>query len=138
MASSDVAVEQGYPPTEHLQGIVERVTYHAEDSGYTVARLKVPSAHDLITTVGSFPDIHAGQTLRLWPAVPSHVGPGNEAGHAHRPGKIPGQWADQRDRSRNRETYCEAFRPGYPGDHRAILLPAHRSARNWAAAREHD
>jgi len=29
-------------PTEHLQGIVERVTYHAEDSGYTVARLKAP------------------------------------------------------------------------------------------------
>ncbi len=65
MSSSDAAVERGYPPTEHLQGIVERVTYHAEDSGYTVARLKVPSAHDLITIVGSFPDIHAGQTLRL-------------------------------------------------------------------------
>ena len=65
VSSSDTAVERGYPPTEHLQGIVERVTYHAEDSGYTVARLKVPSAHDLITIVGSFPDIHAGQTLRL-------------------------------------------------------------------------
>jgi len=65
VSSSDAAVERGYPPTEHLQGIVERVTYHAEDSGYTVARLKVPSAHDLITIVGSFPDIHAGQTLRL-------------------------------------------------------------------------
>ncbi len=65
MSSSDTAVERGYPPTEHLQGIVERVTYHAEDSGYTVARLKVPSAHDLITIIGRFPDIHAGQTLRL-------------------------------------------------------------------------
>ncbi len=52
-------------PTEHLQGIVERVTYHAEDSGYTVARLKAPGERDLITIVGSFPDIHAGQTLRL-------------------------------------------------------------------------
>jgi exodeoxyribonuclease V alpha subunit len=52
-------------PTEYLQGIVERVTYHAEDSGYTVARLKVPGERDLITIVGSFPDIHAGQTLRL-------------------------------------------------------------------------
>jgi exodeoxyribonuclease V alpha subunit len=53
------------PPAEHLQGIVERVTYHAEDSGYTVARLKAPGERDLITIVGSFPDIHAGQTLRL-------------------------------------------------------------------------
>jgi exodeoxyribonuclease V alpha subunit len=65
VSSSDAEVRRGYPPTEHLQGIVERVTYHAEDSGYTVARLKAPSARDLITIVGSFPDIHAGQTLRL-------------------------------------------------------------------------
>jgi len=53
------------PPLEHLQGIVERVTYHADDSGYTVARLKAPGTRDLITIVGRFPDIHAGQTLRL-------------------------------------------------------------------------
>jgi exodeoxyribonuclease V alpha subunit len=52
-------------PTEHLQGIVERVTYHAEDSGYTIARLKAPGERDLVTIVGRFPDIHAGQTLRL-------------------------------------------------------------------------
>ncbi len=65
MSSSDTPGEQGYPATEHLQGVVERVTYHAEDSGYTVARLKVLSAYDLITIVGRFPDIHAGQTLRL-------------------------------------------------------------------------
>ena len=52
-------------PTEHLQGVVERVTYHAEDSGYTVARLKVSGERDLLTIVGRFPDIHAGQTLRL-------------------------------------------------------------------------
>src|SRR6266568_1254590 len=52
-------------PTEHMQGIVERVTYHAEDSGYTVARLKAPGARDLVTIVGRFPDIHAGQSLRL-------------------------------------------------------------------------
>lgn len=53
------------PLVEQVQGIVERVTYHAEDSGYTVARLKVPGERDLITIVGRFPDIHAGQTLRL-------------------------------------------------------------------------
>lgn len=53
------------PSMEHLQGIIERVTYHAEDSGYTVARLHVPGSRDLVTIVGSFPDIHAGQTLRL-------------------------------------------------------------------------
>lgn len=64
--SSDAAEERvTQPPLEHLQGVVERVTYHAEDSGYTVGRLKVPGNRDLITIIGRFPDIHAGQTLRL-------------------------------------------------------------------------
>ena len=57
-----------HPPAEHLQGVVERVTYHAEDSGYTVARLKTPGERDLITIIGRFPNLHAGQTLRL-PAI---------------------------------------------------------------------
>ncbi len=67
--SSDIPDTGTTPPSqptmEHLQGIVERVTYHAEDSGYTIARLKVSSAHDLMTIVGRFPAIQAGQTLRL-------------------------------------------------------------------------
>ncbi len=57
--------EQETHPTEHVQGIVERVTYHAEDSGYTVAQLKAPGYRDLVTIVSRFPDIHAGQSLRL-------------------------------------------------------------------------
>src|SRR2546426_3550765 len=65
-SSSDLPVERApHPPTEHLQGIVERVTFHAEDSGYTVARLKAPGVRDLVTIVGRFPDIHAGQSVRL-------------------------------------------------------------------------
>ena len=53
------------PPLEWLQGVVERVTYHDETAGFTVARLSVPGQHDLITIVGHFPAIAAGQTLRL-------------------------------------------------------------------------
>ena len=65
-SSPDPPVERAlHPPTEHVQGIVERVTFHAEDSGYTVARFKAPGERDLITIIGRFPDIHAGQTLRL-------------------------------------------------------------------------
>jgi exodeoxyribonuclease V alpha subunit len=48
-----------------LTGVIERITYHAPESGYTVARLKVPRASDLITIVGSFANIQAGQTLQL-------------------------------------------------------------------------
>jgi len=65
-SSPDPPVERAlHAPAEQLQGIVERVTYHAEDSGYTVARLKAPGERDLITILGRFPAIHAGQTLRL-------------------------------------------------------------------------
>jgi exodeoxyribonuclease V alpha subunit len=48
-----------------LTGVIERITYHAPESGYTVARLKVPRASDLVTIVGNFANIQAGQTLQL-------------------------------------------------------------------------
>ena len=50
---------------EQLQGVVERLTYHAEDSGYTIARLKVPRSRELVTIAGNFSQIQAGQTLNL-------------------------------------------------------------------------
>jgi exodeoxyribonuclease V alpha subunit len=53
------------PQQEQLQGVVERLTYHSEQSGYTVARFKAPRASELITIVGSFANIQAGQTLQL-------------------------------------------------------------------------
>jgi exodeoxyribonuclease V alpha subunit len=31
---------------DYLQGIIERLTFHSEEAGYTVARLKVPKAQD--------------------------------------------------------------------------------------------
>lgn len=53
------------PPTEPLQGVVERLTYHSAESGYTVARLKAPRTSELVTIVGNFATIQAGQTLQL-------------------------------------------------------------------------
>jgi exodeoxyribonuclease V alpha subunit len=52
-------------PLEDLEGVVERLTYRAPDSGYTVARLKAPKARELITIVGNFANIQAGQTLQM-------------------------------------------------------------------------
>jgi exodeoxyribonuclease V alpha subunit len=52
-------------PVEDLQGVIERLTYHSEESGYTVARLKAPRTSELITIVGNFANIQAGQTLHL-------------------------------------------------------------------------
>ncbi|HEY9630545.1 MAG TPA: ATP-dependent RecD-like DNA helicase [Coleofasciculaceae cyanobacterium] len=53
------------PPIEPLQGVVERITYHSEESGYTIARLKAPRTRELVTIVGSFATIQAGQTLQM-------------------------------------------------------------------------
>ncbi len=50
---------------ESLTGVVERLTYHSVESGYSVARFKSPGHRDLLTIVGSFPNIQAGQTLKL-------------------------------------------------------------------------
>ncbi len=50
---------------EYLTGVVERLTYHSQESGYTVARLKTASSRDLVTIVGNFANIQAGQTLQL-------------------------------------------------------------------------
>ena len=50
---------------EILCGVIERITYHSAESGYTIARLKLPQATKLITIVGSFANIQAGQTLQL-------------------------------------------------------------------------
>ncbi|MFM7602409.1 MAG: AAA family ATPase, partial [Pseudanabaena sp.] len=47
-------------------------TFHSEETGYTVARLKVPKAQDLITVVGNFANIQAGQTLALEGTWRSH------------------------------------------------------------------
>ena len=41
------------------------MTYHAGESGYTIARLKVAGERDLVAIVGAFADIQPGQTLRL-------------------------------------------------------------------------
>ena len=57
-ASSNVPIEQ-------LQGVVERLTYHSDDSGYTIARFKMPKQKELVTVVGNFADIRAGQTLLI-------------------------------------------------------------------------
>ncbi len=62
-------------PLQTLTGIVERVTYHNPENGYTVAKLKAPRELDLVTVVGSFAQINAGESLRLrghWATHPKH------------------------------------------------------------------
>lgn len=60
MASSVVSA-----PLSSITGVIERITFHSEESGYTVARLNTGNVKQLITVVGSFANIQAGQTLQL-------------------------------------------------------------------------
>ena len=52
-------------PAEYLQGVVQRLTFHSAESGYTVARFKVPRDAKPVTVTGSFANIQPGQTLHL-------------------------------------------------------------------------
>ncbi len=60
---------------ETLTGVVERITYHAPDSGYTVAKMQVKGFRELVAIIGNFPNIQAGMTLSVqgyWHDHPKH------------------------------------------------------------------
>ena len=46
---------------DHLAGLVERVTFHNEQNGYCVLRLKVKGERELITLVGHTPAVSPGE-----------------------------------------------------------------------------
>ncbi len=52
-------------PTEALAGLVERVTFHNEDSGFCVLRVKVRGQRDLVTVVGHAATIAAGEWVQM-------------------------------------------------------------------------
>jgi exodeoxyribonuclease V alpha subunit len=66
---------------DFLEGIVERITYYNEETGYSVLRLKpnqrgfAVTGDDLLTVVGNLPEVNAGESLRLegiWIAHPQY------------------------------------------------------------------
>jgi exodeoxyribonuclease V alpha subunit len=48
---------------ESLSGLIERVTFANEDSGFSVLKVKVKGHRDLVTVVGSLPSVSAGEWL---------------------------------------------------------------------------
>jgi exodeoxyribonuclease V alpha subunit len=50
--------------SELLLGVVERITFHSEESGYSVLRVKVRGQIELITVVGVSSSIHTGEDVR--------------------------------------------------------------------------
>lgn len=48
---------------DHVTGLVERVTYHSEESGFAVLKVKVRGQRELVTVVGTLPSVSAGEWL---------------------------------------------------------------------------
>jgi len=51
------------PTLSDLSGLVERVTYHNEESGFCVLRVKARGHRDLVTVVGILPEVRAGEWI---------------------------------------------------------------------------
>ena len=51
-------------PTEVLAGLVERVTFHNEENGFCVLRIKARGQRDLITVLGHAAMISAGEFIQ--------------------------------------------------------------------------
>ena len=50
-------------PTEYLSGSVDRVTFHSEESGFCVLRVKVKGKRELVTVIGSAVSITPGEFI---------------------------------------------------------------------------
>ena len=57
------ATPERRPATEQISGLIERVTFHNDESGFCVLRAKVKGQRDDVTVVGSLPSVTAGEWL---------------------------------------------------------------------------
>ena len=48
---------------ENLRCVVERITYHNEENGYSVLKCRVRGFSDLVTVVGNMAEVHVGSVL---------------------------------------------------------------------------
>ena len=58
-----------------LEGVLERITYVNEETGYTVARVDTGRGSDLVTVVGALLGAHPGESLRMegrWTSHPQY------------------------------------------------------------------
>jgi exodeoxyribonuclease V alpha subunit len=52
------------PPQEGFSGLIERVTFHSEETGFAVLRVKVKGHRELVTVVGDLASVNAGEWIR--------------------------------------------------------------------------
>jgi exodeoxyribonuclease V alpha subunit len=59
-------------PLQKLEGTLERVTFHNEENGYTVARLIPHGKTYEVTVVGSMPGVNVGESVKLFGIWSNH------------------------------------------------------------------
>ncbi len=70
-------VLHSHPPRnmDSVAGYIENIVYNEPDTGFTVARFKIPSQKEVITIIGSLPSVQPGETLScqgIWKTHPQH------------------------------------------------------------------
>jgi exodeoxyribonuclease V alpha subunit len=59
----NAAIPERRPATEEISGLIERVTFHNDESGFCVLRVKARGQRDETTVVGALPSVTAGEWL---------------------------------------------------------------------------
>jgi len=59
----NAATPERKPVTEEISGLIERVTFHNDESGFCVLRVKTQGHREETTVVGSLPSVTAGEWL---------------------------------------------------------------------------
>src|ERR1035437_3585292 len=59
----NAAIPERRPATEEISGLIERVTFHNDESGFCVLRVKARGQRDETTVIGSLPSVTAGEWL---------------------------------------------------------------------------
>lgn len=60
---------------ENLRGVVERITYANEDTGYSVIKIRCKGYHELVTVVGSMATVNVGAVITMkgfWSSNPKY------------------------------------------------------------------
>jgi len=56
----NAAIPERRSATEEISGLIERVTFHNEESGFCVLRVKARGQREETTVIGSLPSVTAG------------------------------------------------------------------------------
>ena len=59
----NAAIPEHKPMTEEISGLIERVTFHNDESGFCVLRVRTRGQRDETTVIGSLPSVTAGEWL---------------------------------------------------------------------------